>query len=1085
MRKFGLLGTSALGSFTFVGLSMALAAPAYAQDAQSGPGNVPPACSSLPEGTQRDNCLAGEVETESGTNANAATESNDSILVTGSRIRRPNLESTVPITSVGGEEFFQTARVSIGDVLNDLPALASTFSQSNSTRFLGTAGLSLVDLRALGTVRTLVLVNGRRHVGQDVLNNATSVDVNTIPTDLIERVDVVTGGNSAVYGSDAIAGVVNFVLRQNFDGIQLRGQGGVTTYGDGGAYFASILAGHNFADGRGNIAVNAEYARQQTIFADGRNYLQSQDGFVVVDTDPAGLPNGSDGVPDRVYFRDIRSASLSNTGIVRFGGTAATSARQLAAGENCGLDPTGAPYTCNFIFTRGGQLVPQTGNRFGIGPGGSFIGGNGENFRDQGQFQLLPRLDRYNVNLIGHFTISEAFEPFIEAKYARTNTFGAGSSGPAFIQGSTLTAFGGDAAREQVRLDNPFLSNEARAVITQQLTIANGVAPTGATKFSVRENLLGLGIRNEQAQRETYRAVAGVRGQFLGDWSYEVSANYGEFKESTKVLGNLNVQRFLLANDATRNAAGQIVCRSQIDPAARIDLVGNATILANDVAGCVPINIFGGQFTQAQRDYLLADTTSHGKITQFDANAYISGNTGRFFSLPGGPIGFVVGAEYRRETNRYIQDPLVSGGYTFYNALPDFVPPSFAVKEAYGEIRIPILKDMPFFHELTLSGAGRVSKYKGLKKEVYAYNYGVDWAPIQDIRFRANYSRAVRAPNLGELYSPAGQNFAPGFQDPCARDQIGTGTSTRAAACLAAGVPTDFNFRYTSSLLVQSGGNPFLTPETSDSWTIGGVIQPRFAPGLSFTADYYNIRVNNVISSVSAQFIANQCYDLPSGSSFCDLFQRNTTPNTTDASGNVIGHGPSGEIFGQILEGSLIQSSVNFAKLRARGIDFELAYRHQVDGIGRISGRINWTHQLTRENYTTPTDPTFANQVLYTLGVPKERVVANLDLKSGPFTIGGRMRYLGKQVLNAYEDYFEYQGRPPQNADYADRRFYPSVIYLDARLGIDATENFNFYLGIDNLANRRPPLGATGIGGGSGIFDVRGRTLYAGARAKF
>ncbi|MFL6846616.1 MAG: TonB-dependent receptor plug domain-containing protein [Allosphingosinicella sp.] len=307
MRKFGLLGTSALGSFTFIGLSVAFAAPAQAQQVEE---DIPATCQAMPEGSDRDKCISGEVETESG--AAASETGGGAIVITGSRIRRPNLESTVPITSVGGEEFFETSQVSVGDVLNDLPALRSTFSQANSTRFLGTAGLNLLDLRGLGTQRTLVLVNGRRHVGGDILNNAVSVDTNTIPTDLIERVDVVTGGNSAIYGSDAIAGVVNFVLKQNYDGVQVRGQAGVSKYGDAGSYFASLLAGRNFAGDRGNIAINVEYANQQQYFGAGRPNLRRNNAFVVIDTDPVG----SDGNPDRAFFRDIRSATLTNTGVV-------------------------------------------------------------------------------------------------------------------------------------------------------------------------------------------------------------------------------------------------------------------------------------------------------------------------------------------------------------------------------------------------------------------------------------------------------------------------------------------------------------------------------------------------------------------------------------------------------------------------------------------------------------------------------------------------------------------------------------------------------------------------------------------------
>jgi len=315
-----------------VSLAAMAATPAFAQVGQTKSDQAPP------------RALKSEQEIKSGQAAckptpgaslaaNCTPATNEEITVTGSRIRRPNLDSPLPVTSVGGQEFFQTGNVSVGDKLAELPSIRSTFTQANSTRFLGAAGINKLDLRGLGTVRTLVLVNGRRHVGGDVLGNGVTPDINTIPTDLIDRVDVVTGGNSAVYGSDAIAGVVNFVLKQNYQGLQLRGQGGLSRYGDAGSFFVSALGGRNFADGRGNITVNAEFAKQNQYFASGRPWLDRQDAFLTVDSDPAGAPNGSDGVPDTTFFRDVRSGSLTNTGIMRFGGT--------TAANSCGTDPLG------------------------------------------------------------------------------------------------------------------------------------------------------------------------------------------------------------------------------------------------------------------------------------------------------------------------------------------------------------------------------------------------------------------------------------------------------------------------------------------------------------------------------------------------------------------------------------------------------------------------------------------------------------------------------------------------------------------------------------------------------------------------
>ena len=1090
-----------------LGASMAalvMGSPAFAQEVQSDQDDP--------------STLQSEVEAESGEDAqdtdcvaNPNAPGCETIVVTGSRIARPNLESPVPVTAISGDEFFETGRVSVGDVLNELPALRSTFSQANSTRFLGTAGLNLLDLRGLGTVRTLVLQNGRRHVGGDVLSSGVTPDVNTIPTDLIERVDVVTGGNSAVYGSDAIAGVVNFILKDDYEGIQLRGQGGVSKYGDAGSYFISGLWGTNFADDRGNVAINAEYARQQEYFGAGRPFIASQDAFLVVDSDPAGAPNGSDGVPDRLFFRDIRSGSLTNQGAMRFGGT--------TAGNSCGVDPLGSFYPCFFIFNADGTLVPATGERAGVTTG-SFLGGNSENFRGGKQIQLSPQLDRYNINLISHFEITPAFVPFVEAMYSRTDSKGSGGSGPAFSQGATMQdplQFFGGPNREQVRLDNPFLTPQARTVICAQRALS-GQGCLDGSRVTIRENLLGLGARTEEAKRETYRIVGGVRGDFNDDWNYEVAVNYGQLKEKTKILGNLDIQRFLLAMDAVDEGKyngglnngvpnGNIVCASQIDPNRAFgywpwvygtDPNADAR-LAADIAACTPINLAGGQFNQAQKDYVLLDTIAKGKTKQFNAVGFIAGDTSGFFNMWGGPISFVLGAEYRSDDLFYDQDDQVTLGYTFYNAIPTFEAEKSKVKEAFGEIRIPIVKDQPFLEELEISGAARVSDYSiGNTGTVWAYNASGVWSPVKGLRFRGNYGRSVRAPNQVELFSPFGQNFAPGFGDPCSSINIGAGTSNRAANCAAAGRPggTDatinpsndttpppnpagpYDFRYSSSLEIRSGGNPNLEAEKSDSWTLGFVATPTFLPGFSASVDYYNIKVKDVITGVTAQTIVNQCYDLGSGNPFCDLFERAPA-----------GGASSGEQEFRILEGSLIQGPVNFAKLKAEGIDVEVAYRGQLFDIGRLETRFTYTHVLDLSQYLDPTDPDFKDVIVGKkggeLGDPEDAFNWNTSLQRGPMTFGYQMRYLAPMYINLYEDFNSVQDRDPQNADYADQKKYPSVFYHDVRFAIDATKDFNFYMGIDNLTNKEPPLGATGIGGFSSVYDNRGRFFYAGAIAKF
>ena len=1037
------------------------------------------------------------------------------VVVTGSRIRSANAVSDAPITTVTAAEIFQSGRVSVGDVLNDLPQLRTTLGSQNSlTGSLGLRGINAADLRGLGTVRTLTLVNGRREVAADILNNRAIVDINTFPTDLIDHVDILTGGEaSSIYGSDAIAGVINFVLKEDFDGLRLHAQNGISSFGDAGDQYVSIVAGKNFAEGRGNIAVNAEYAHQERYFGSDRPAFAQNNGFVVTETDPAGSVNGSDGIPDRLYFNDIRSTTISLGGQLGF--------RYSNAAAPCGLDSNGnaaarAAFTCAYLFQPNGSLVAQTGQRVGIGPNGSYIGGNGYSGREGDLLALTPDLKRYAFNATGHYEVSPAFVPFFEARFVRTKAFGS-SSGPFFSQGQTLSdsttvpgfvdvSYSNSATntvvnREGIRVDNPYLSAQARGIITAQLTaaVASGVNPnTGTTlsaaaqaaalaeiqagtfRFSNRRNYLDLGIRDENLTRDTYKAVAGVRGDFNTDWHYEVSANYGQHNETNIIVGNVNAQRFLLANDTALNAAGQIVCRSQIDPAyaaSRSGTTGTATstkaqILAADVAACVPLNPFGeGNISNAAKAYLVSKTTAGGKSTQFVANGYMSGDTSGFFNLPGGPVGFSIGGEYRRETLGYNLDPVTQAGYNFYNAIQSFSSPAFEVKEAFGELNVPLIKDVPLIKELTIHGSGRVSDYKGSVGTVYTYSGGGNYKPIQDITFRGAYSRAVRAPYLGDLYATASQNFAT-VTDPCSNRNLANGTTYRVANCNAAGKPAAYDYVYSSSLQIVSGGNPNLQAETSNSLTAGVVLTPRYVPGLTLSVDYYNITVKNVITAVAAQNILNLCYDSPTlANPFCGLFQR------ASAAG-----GPGGEQQFRVIEGSLLQSSANFAKLKARGLDLNLDYAHQF-GFGFFSLKGAWTHVIQRDSFTNPALPNFKDVITNELGDPQDTFNINADIKIGKFSVDYGYRWIGPQYLNAYEDYNGVNGQPPQNTDYAQIIKYPVTTYNDVQVNFDATEKFQISFGINNVGNVVPPYGLTGAGNGA-IYDSRGRFFHIGVRAK-
>jgi outer membrane receptor protein involved in Fe transport len=374
-----------------------------------------------------------------------------------------------------------------------------------------------------------------------------------------------------------------------------------------------------------------------------------------------------------------------------------------------------------------------------------------------------------------------------------------------------------------------------------------------------------------------------------------------------------------------------------------------------------------------------------------------------------------------------------------------------------------------------------VSDYNlGTTGTVWAYNGNVSYSPIADLRLRGNYARAVRAPNQSELFSPFGQNFSL-VGDPCDVNNIGAGTANRPANCLAAGVPAGTSLQYLDSLPFLSGGNKDLKAEVSDSITLGGVFQPRFLPGFSATVDYYSIKVKKAIQFLNAQFILNQCYDLPSlQNPFCGFFTR--------ATGTQLGHD---SLQFAILDNSLHVTPFNFAKLKARGLDFEFAYRHQIGRVGRLDTKLTWTHALELTQWTNPADPKIGDRLLSELGNPQDAFNWNTSLQHGRFTLGYQMRYIGKMVTSSYENFFSFpagctpSGCPPFNKDVNDKVWYPVRWYHDVRLGVDVGPKYNFYMGVDNLTNTKPPYALSGIGGGSAIYDAIGRFYYAGVVAKF
>lgn len=1082
MKKFGLLGTSALRS-AFVIAVAAAAAPAWAQSS-------PPARAGDDEGVTEaeapENLGQNEVEIESGQDAT----SDEAIVVTGSRIRRPNLESSVPITSLGVQELTDSGTLSVGDELNDLPALRSTFSQANSTRFIGTAGLNALDLRGLGTARTLVLVNGRRHV--TATPGIFRVDVNTIPTDLIERVDIVTGGNSAIYGSDAVAGVVNFITKRNFEGVRIRGQGGVSDEKDRGSYFVSATAGKNFADNRGNIAGAFEYSKSNQVFERERNAqtgaLTGGPAFVTTD-DTTGEPAAGDGIFDQTFIRDrVRPNNNSIGGFFAsvcpaLPSATATPAQRAAILARRALNCTGtflpagqggSEIANNFVFLPGGSLIvnPCEKDFRPISGSNTCIGGLGRTTQEGDQ--LFPGLTRYAFNLLASYEATEAFKPFFEAKYVRTEAIESGQ--PTFLGGTLPGTF---------RLDNPFLSQQARTTLQTAL-------PAGATTFTIRRFNTDFGFRSEVVKRDTFRIVGGVEGGFNDDWRYEVSFNFGHTDIDFVSKNSTLIANFNKASDA-RLVNGQVVCGINAD-----------TNPANDDPKCVPLNLFGsGAPSQAALDYINFDASSVSEAEQIGALAFLSGDLSQLFELPGGPIGFAVGAEYRSETASSVFDPISSdpANLTFFNVFAPFRPPELQVKEAFGEVRIPLLRDLPFAQELTVEASGRVSDYnQGSTGTVFAYNVSGIYAPIRDIRFRAGYAKSVRAPTLSDLFSTQTQTFINSLVDPCSQTQINSNPN-RAKNCAAAGVPTTlvnpangqvipFTNAAASGVRAANRGNPDLREEVSKSLTAGFVAQPRFLPGFSLSVDYYDIKINDVIFTLLGQTVINQCYNDPGGidNPFCAVVTRRTTgPFVGTFAGQTtqVIAGVTYEIPGSETGFATFGQPFNYAKLETSGIDMEVAYRTRImgDTVLNLRGFLSWVDK--KNSFSVVTDPNFADRLLTEIGDPEWEASFKANLDFGEFKIGYDLRWIDKATIGNYEDQFSFQGRPPENADFTEEVFYPDVFYHDLRFEFKPTEQFKFYTGVDNVMDRLPPLGLLGTGGGSGIYNTLGRYFYAGAEIKF
>jgi len=1033
--KRSLLATTLLGG-------VAISVPAFAQTA---PANNPPPAS--PQAQPELNSAATDqtpptqenpADTAGQTKQDTEKGAPETIVVTGSRIASPNITSLAPVQVIGEQEINQAGAVNIQEVLQQNPAFGSPLFSTTTTQFATSgAGLASIDLRQLGPNRTLVLINNRRVVGG--LQGSPIVDLNDIPTQFLERVDVLTGGQSALYGSDAVAGVVNFIYKRNFEGLLLEGQYGLTEKGDDQKYQMSATAGGNFMDGRGNIMVHVGYSKDAGLLARERDdtRIDNQDLCNLEAVSGLQCDPKDYGTPVEPFF-----SSYTPQG------------RFFAGAGDFTFGPDGELQPC--FTTNGTHCANDLGE--GTGPNG---------FNRQFYRTLSTPVARYLFAERSRFDITNNISFFTEATYAKTHA--SSQEEPFPLDSANITPTG----LIPIQLTpggpcNPFVPAQICAAATDY--DGDGLKDIG---FRRRLADAGIGVRTADANRNFFRIVAGLQGTLLNDrFHWDIGYNFGQSTEQQHSTGQVNVQNFFNAMQAIQEtpATGDINLNGVIG-----DIVcASATARAQ---GCVPINIFGvDSITPAMAAYVNADSQHNFKVSQQVWDANISGSV---VDLPAGPLGVALGAEYRKEASSEDWDALTNAGLNGGNALPD-TKGSFNVKEAYAEVNVPVLKDLPFANQLSLRAAGRISKYSTVGS-VKTWEIGGDYAPIQDIRFRATLAKAVRAPNIGELFTGPSQTFPTGLQDPCSG--IGPsgggalGDRCRAAPGVLANIATNGTFTQTQTdIQGVSGfniGNPNLGAETGKTFTAGVVLAPRsIAPlrNLSLSVDYWRISISDAIVGPSRQNILNRCY-IVGDPVYCAFIIRTPVPLGGLSAGAL-------KFVNDVL--------INASTLKRSGIDTVLQYR---TGLGTFMGsplnmnaRIAYTHLLKGFTVEVPGDA--PNRVAGEIGTPTDKFNATLGLDNRLWGLSLTGTYIGK----SYED-----DRYLEALNLSDTAIsIKPIFYLDGQIRFTPVKNYEFFVGADNLFNTKAPnilsgsgFNITGTNTAAGVYDVFGRRYYAGVRLRY
>ncbi|WP_293977087.1 TonB-dependent receptor [Sphingomonas sp.] len=912
---------------------------------------------------------------EPAADATEATSDGSDILVTGSRIKRANLDTPAPIAIVTAEDFQARGAVNIEQVLNALPqAVSGLTAFSNNPG----GGVATLDLRGLGPQRTLVLVNDRRYMFYDVNQQ---VDLNTIPQFLIQGAEVVTGGASAIYGSDAIAGVVNFRLR-DIDGVEVGGQSQVTERGYGARKEAHVALGLKASDSDSHFTVYGEYYKRNPAFQGDRSitYYAQQDNAT-----KTGFVNGG-------------SASVTQG---RFSTSAA-----LGAGTN---------YTgLGAIFASPGISRPYTtADAYNYAPV---------------NYMMVPQ-ERWLGGAYGQYEISPLAKAYTEISFtsSRTDTLLAATP----VSGTFSINIGNNAR---------YLS-AADVAQLRQIAARQGTAAQDTVSLSVARRVSEVGARSNHDDRNAYRVLGGVKGNLSDHWSYDAYYSYARTKNSQVQDGDVSKSAFA------------------------------AALLSGS------INIFGPNTITPEGVKAISIQAQNQDISVLQVAS--ASATGRLFNFNWGAddVSIAFGTEYRSTHSQYIPDSAVASGDALGLGVGKPTKGGYNVKEAFAELRVPLVANRPGVYRLELTGAGRYSHYSlEAVRGTWTFGGGVEYSPFRQITLRGQYSRAVRAPSVAELYGGQYAN-SPTVADPCALASAATNATIK-AVCIATGVPAadvgNSALQPNVQVKALAGGNPDLQEERSNSYTFGAVLRP--VRRLNITADYYHIKVNHVVAPAAGGTanILNLCYNVIQNASnaVCQLIHRNPSSGIIDGSTN-------GDVTYSVTE-----TTANLGQLVTSGADISLDYSIPLDfGLFSTSSQLSFTGSANYTDKFNTTPIAGLNSIIECAGKfgvrcgepqPKLKTNARLAYRDGPITTSLGWRRLGVVHDDDPATTFTVERIKAYNLfDFS----------LVAKVG-----GMTWSAGINNLFDKKPPI----IGSNQAedntypsTYDVLGRDFFVSASIKF